>query len=336
MHTRTSLFSDTQRFTTLSLSTASDLMIMSLRRVLELLNSWCVPEHVLQAELTLPVLSPLRSQHKVELWLHPLKLDCCLADWSCVCVYVCVFTLRVCRWARVGRRRLVRLPLWATRPCFQCFASHPAQPTPLCLQGAGQHNRHIYSKSNSGLSWIFAPGCIITNELQVPRWQSLFLPKLLHMLGAIQLMFYTLIQCHYFCKVMCQPQSPGQIVTKSVTRIDVGYACVCKPWICWRSVVLELWLGLGTNKHLIRVRNRSCFGLRCLSWSPQTQLEIFRGLCKKQPFYRSKHSWWCPQVILKTIQWCHTYRCKKPMSLVKNIQCLHTYKRKQPWAVVIL
>lgn len=86
-HTRTSLFSDTLRFTTTSLSTASDLMIMPLRRVLEILNSWCVPEHVLVAELTLPVLSPLGSQHKVELWLHPLKLDCCLADWSYVCVH---------------------------------------------------------------------------------------------------------------------------------------------------------------------------------------------------------------------------------------------------------
>ncbi len=58
IHTRTSLFSVTMRFTVMCVSTASDLMIMPLRRVLELLNCWFVPEHVLEAVLTLPVPAP--------------------------------------------------------------------------------------------------------------------------------------------------------------------------------------------------------------------------------------------------------------------------------------
>ena len=57
IYTRTFLFSATLRFTMMSVSTVSDLMIIPLCRVLELLNCRFVPEHVLVAVLTLPVLA---------------------------------------------------------------------------------------------------------------------------------------------------------------------------------------------------------------------------------------------------------------------------------------
>ncbi len=64
IHTRTSLFSATLRFAMMSLSTASELMIIPLGRVLELLNSRFVPEHVLVVVLTLPGLAPQEANTK--------------------------------------------------------------------------------------------------------------------------------------------------------------------------------------------------------------------------------------------------------------------------------
>lgn len=64
IHTRTSLFCATLRFTMMSVSTASDLMIIPLGRVLELLNRRFVPEHVLVAVLTLPGLAPQEANTK--------------------------------------------------------------------------------------------------------------------------------------------------------------------------------------------------------------------------------------------------------------------------------
>ena len=42
--------------------------------------------------------------------------------------------------------------------------------------------------------------------------------------------------------------------------------------------MLVLWFGLRTEKHLVRVRERSCFGLKYPFWSPQTHLEMLRQI----------------------------------------------------------
>ena len=63
-------------------------------------------------------------------------------------------------------------------------------------------------------------------------------------------------------------------LTSTVARFSTGSVHLCKPWICWNSAVLRLWLGLGTKKtHLVRVTKPSCFSLKYLILSPQTRLK---------------------------------------------------------------
>lgn len=100
-----------------------------------------MPQHVFW--LTLPV----QTQESIAKYDWASSIEAGLPAFLPACVYACV--LRVCRWARAGRRRLVRLPQRATRPCFQCLTSPPSlPPSPSSRELRtfwGQRNMHNYS-----------------------------------------------------------------------------------------------------------------------------------------------------------------------------------------------
>ena len=50
----------------------------------------------------------------------------------------------------------------------------------------------------------------------------------------------------------------------SIARINVGNKHFCKPWICCNVCVYGLVRIRHTNKHLVRVRKTSRFGLKYL------------------------------------------------------------------------
>ena len=86
---------------------------------------------------------------------------------------------------------------------------------------------------------------------------------------------------------------------------------MCKPYfkfsiLCCDNALLMVWLGLGILFFSVRIWKRSCYCLKCLVLSPQTQMEMSR--CR-----------------LKHIEWCHACRHWSVKSLI-NKYWFHRYK----------
>lgn len=73
------------------------------------------------------------------------------------------------------------------------------------------------------------------------------------------------------------------VMYNPISGIHLGSVCFCRPLICCNftfQYVETLVVRLRNKQHLVRVRRRSCLGLKYLLWLSQTQLEMSSSLFK--------------------------------------------------------